>query len=84
MRTPLSSYCKILALAPCKDSGRCIKDSVPACGTVVIVTSELACDPAGGGGDGEGDMNAGNENCGRSGVKGAIPLLLDMLEGSEG
>ena len=84
MRIPLSSYCNNLALAPRKDSDRCIKDSVPACGTVVIMTSKLACDPAGGRGYEEGDMNADDENCRRSGVKGGIPLLLDTLEGSEG
>ena len=90
MRTPLSSCRKNLALAPCGDGDRCIEGSVVVCGTLllilrVVLPSRLFCNPVvRGRRDDEGEMNAGDENGGRSGIKGGIPPLLDVLVGSEG
>jgi len=83
MRTPLSSCSINLALAPRGDSDRCIEGSVAACGTIVPVPSSLVCDPTRGKGDDEGEINAVDGNCGRSGAKGGPPLL-DVLEASKG
>ena len=73
-------------MAPQGDD-RCIKDSISACGTVNLVPSKLVCNPERGRDDGEGEMNTGDENCGRrsgqSGVKDGMSPMLDMLEGSE-
>ena len=83
MRTPLSSCSKNLVSAR-GDGDGCIKTSVSACGTLLLISFRLFCDSVGGRRDNEGGMNAGDENCaGRSGVKGGIPPLLDMLAGSE-
>jgi hypothetical protein len=84
MRTPLSSCHKNLALASRGDGDRCIIGSVAVCGAVFFVPSRLVCDPVGGRRDDEGETTAGDENCARTGVKGGIPPLLDVLAGSEG
>jgi hypothetical protein len=82
MRTPLSSCSKNLPLAPLGDGDRCIEGSDAACGTLVLVPSKLVCDPLRGRDD-EGEMIAVGEKCGRSGVKGGIPPIADVLGGSE-
>ena len=69
MRTPLSSCHKYLALALRGDGDRCLEGSVAACGTIVSVPSKLVCDQVRGRRDDEGEMNAGDENCSRGGVK---------------
>jgi hypothetical protein len=84
MRIPLSSCRQYLALAPRGDGDRCPEGSVAACGTSVLVPSRLVCDPVKGRRDDEGVMNAGDENCGRSGVKGGNPLLPDVFAVPEG
>ena len=68
-----------LASALCGVSGRCTKCSIAACGTLALVLLRLVCDPVRV--RGAGEENAGDENCGRSGVKGRIPRLLDVLAG---
>jgi hypothetical protein len=74
-----------MTLASRGDSGRCIKGSVSACGTVVLVPSRLLCDPVRGGRDDEGEMRNAGEGASRagSGVKGRILPLLDVLAGSD-
>ena len=85
MRTPLSSCSKNLALASLGDgdSDRCVEGSVAVCGIPVLVSSKLVCDPLRGRDD-EGEMNAVDEKCGRSGAKGWILPIADVLGGSEG
>ena len=86
MRTPLSSCRKYLALALRGDGDRCLEGSVAACGTIVFVPSKLVCDPVRGRRDDEGEMNAGDENCVRGGVKAwdGDPPLLDVLARLDG
>ena len=84
MRTPLSSCRKYLVLAR-GDGDRCLEGSVATRGTSVSipgVPSRLVCDPVRGRRDDEGEMNAGDEICGRSGIKGGP--LLDVFAASEG
>ena len=87
MRTPLSScrkYLGLVALCGDGDSHRCLEGSVATCGTIVFVPSKLVCDPVRGRRDDEGEMNVGDENCGKGGVKGGNTPLLDVLAGSNG
>ena len=87
MRAPLSLCRKNLALARRGDGDRCLKGSVVACGTVVLIPSGLVSNPVRGRGDeGEISMTDGDasKNCGWSGAKSGILLLLDILAGLEG
>ena len=85
MRTPLSSCIKNLAFASLGDgdSDRCVESSVADCGTSVLVLSKLVCDPLRGRDD-EREVNAVDGKCGRSGAKGWILPIADVLGGSEG
>ena len=83
MRTPLPSCRKNPALTP---SGGCcieLEGSVATCEIWVpsrFLFFPLVWDPLAVRGRGEeGEMNAGDWNCGRSGVKGVIPPLWDDL-----
>ena len=80
MRTPLSSCIRILARG---DGDRCmIEDPFSVRETLVPVLSGLVCDPVRETRDDEGEMSAGDANCGRTGVKGGS-ALLGMFERSE-